>query len=186
MINNFTGQYDFLSNSYECSFYMDDIKYRTVDQACLSSLLRYNWDKEQIRNAPTVADAYILMKDLERNNYADNMDYRYLVLKECLLRKFLCNDELLQKLWGTGDQDINDGTPDNVVGRLLMEIRRKSRSHEYVWAVQIFTLEEEDGVVIGYYKHRDDAERALRSHQDYGSNFPCPLDNSHLIIIELM
>ena len=186
MINNFTGQYDFLSNSYECPFYFDDIKWKTVDQACLASLLRYHWDKEQIRTAPSVGDAYILMKDLERNDYADNMDYRYLILKECLMRKFLCNDELLQKLWDTGDQELLDGTEENVTGRLLMEIRRKSRSHEYVYAVRIFTEDEDDGVIVGYYKHRNDAEQTLRSHKDFGSTLRCPLDNTHLIIIELM
>lgn len=186
MIDNFTGKYDFLSNAYESAFYMNDIKWKTVDQACIASLLRYNWDIEQIRTAESIADALILFKDMERNDYADDMDYRYLVLKECLMRKFICNDELLQKLWGTGDEEIHDNTPENIVGKLLMEIRRKSRCHEYVYAVRIFTLEEEGGVVVGYYKHRDDAEAALRAHKDYGSSFPCPCDNSHLIIIELM
>lgn len=186
VINRFVGEYDFLSNSYKSPIYIDNIKWPTVDQACLASLCRYTWDKEQIRTAKTVGDAFTLMNTLERNDYADDMNYRYLVLKECLLRKFLCNDELLQKLWGTGDAEIQDGSPDNITGRLLMEIRNKSKRGYYVWAVQIFTLEEEDGVVLGYYKHRQDAENALLSHKDYGSNFTCPLDNDHLIIIELL
>lgn len=134
MIDSFSGKYGFLSNFYyhELIFY-DGFYYPTVEHAFQASkTLDYNKRLEiSIANSPSRAK-YIGRSLYLRHSWEN---IKIDIMKDLLIKKFGIH-ELHKKLiatdnkhlvegntWGDHFWGVCKGTGDNVLGRLLMEIR---------------------------------------------------------------
>lgn len=201
VINDFHGEYYFLSNFSNSPLYYNGKLWPTVEHAFQAAKVDDETAKK-ILVAKTPGEA----KRLGRTGtlVVKNWDERRVdVMRNCLLRKFLCNDELLQKLLATGDAELIEGNTwhdnawgdcscdkcknkpgKNMLGQLLMEIREKARNGMYVFAVETDDSAYRSSIK-GYYKNYRDAAQWLSEHYDWYCSNPCAPDDRHLKIIEL-
>lgn len=133
-IDSFTGEYDFLSNFYECNIHYDGLTYSSTEAAYQAAKCQ----DPQMRNVFTRLEpdaAKKLGRSIEVRQ--DWEDVKLPIMRDLLYTKFLLNPKLLQKLLDTGDAELvegntwNDtfwgvcgGVGDNNLGRLLMEVRQ--------------------------------------------------------------
>ena len=145
-INSFQGEYEFLSNFYECPVEYRGITYRNNEaafqaQKCLSAY--------QIEHAEKVfTDERLQFKDLSasdakrlgRSIYlrSDWEDIKVERMKEIVTAKFTQNEDLMQKLLDTGDDYLEEGNTwgdrvwgtvngsgRNLLGQILMDLREE-------------------------------------------------------------
>jgi ribA/ribD-fused uncharacterized protein len=173
----------------------------TVEHAFQAAKCCNDADKEMIRKARTPGEAKRLGRRTKLRT--DWEDVKVDIMRECLLRKFLCNDTLLQQLLNTGTEVLIEGTTwhdnfwgkctcskcvnimgKNMLGRLLMEIRDNYRAGNYIWAVRT-TDNEYHSSIKGYFKERKDAEIWLSKNYDMNCNKPCIPDDFHLLILKV-
>lgn len=199
-IDDFHGKYFFLSNFYNSPIWYKGKLWPTVEHAFQAAKVDDD-TANKILVAKTPGDAKRLGR---QGKMCPNWDtYRITVMRECLQRKFLCNDELLKQLLDTGDEELIEGTTwhdnfwgnctcpkcanitgENMLGKLLMEIRDKARRGMYVWGVWT-TVDEYHGNIHHLFKERKDAEAWLSKNYDWYCTTPCVPDDIHLKIIEL-
>ena len=138
-ITSFTGDYDFLSNSYKSPVEFNGIEYSTVD-ACYWAQ-RPKDDHSRIKFArlkPSRAKAKAI-NSIPRDDWDD---VKVNIMNNILLKKF-GKEELKKKLLDTGNAELinnvsyNDefygvhyGNGENILGKLLMQIRDKIKSEK--------------------------------------------------------
>lgn len=139
MIDSFTGPNRFLSNFYPClvKYNGDDLSYPSVEHAYQAQKTRNVNDQIVICKARTPAEAKRIGRRVKIRS--DWNEVKVGIMRELLLFKF-GHTELLQKLLATGDAELVEGNwwgdrfwgvcggrGENMLGKLLMEVRAKYR-----------------------------------------------------------
>lgn len=132
-IDNFTGQYGFLSNFYPSTVTLDGVRYKTVEHAYQAAKTLDKDERKKVRDADTAATAKKQGRKLPIRPDWDNV--KLAVMEDLLRQKFeepelakaLCDTgtvELIEGNWW-GDQywGVCRGKGFNHLGRLLMRIR---------------------------------------------------------------
>jgi ribA/ribD-fused uncharacterized protein len=201
VINDFHGEYFFLSNFSESPLYYNGKLWPTVEHAFQAAKV-----DEDTANKILVAPTPGAAKRLGRTGTLIFKDWdvrRYNVMKQCLLRKFLTDEALLNKLMATGDAELIEGNTwhdnawgdcscekcknkpgANMLGKLLMEIREKARNHQYVFAVETADSDHNSSIK-GHFKTYADAAKDVVTRKDWGYDEYCVPDDRHILIIEL-
>lgn len=134
-IESFFGRYRFLSNFYPCGMDVAGVRYPTLEHAFQAEKTTNMTEREIIRNAKTPGQAKALGRRVTlRENWNE---IRVDVMRELLWIKF--SDKVLRaELLDTGDAELVEGNTwgdvfwgvckgrgENMLGKLLMEIRTK-------------------------------------------------------------
>lgn len=139
-INEFQGEYRFLSNFWPCYLLYQNVVYPTAEHAYQAAKVDNPEVKTRIRNCPTPADA----KDyLELHKIKPAPEWtigkKLVVMEEILMIKFGGKEPLLTRaLLATGDAPLIEGNTwgdifwgvynnsgDNNLGKLLMKVREE-------------------------------------------------------------
>jgi hypothetical protein len=137
MIDNFHGEYRFLSNFYESPIVFGGKLYPTVEHGYQACKTRNKAQREEIRNAPTPGKAKILGQFCDMRKDWDKIKIPVM----CMWLNFKFEDrELADKLLATGDEElvegntwgdkfwgVCDGVGHNHLGKLLMAKRNELR-----------------------------------------------------------
>ena len=198
-INDFHGEYFFLSNFYESPLWYNGKLWPTVEHAFQAAKVDPE-TAEKIHKAETPGEAKRLGRKGKMRPDWDTI--RFKVMEECLMRKFLCNPDLLQKLMDTGDEELIEGNTwhdniwgdcgcskcqnkpgQNMLGKTLMNIRQWYRDGRYTYAVKLY---DQNGVgeIKWHFKEYADAAKYLAGRKD-GNGEACNPDDRHLLIITL-
>jgi ribA/ribD-fused uncharacterized protein len=138
MIENFENEYFFLSNYFECDFVFRDLNYKSAEHAYQSMKAISKKDAEIIRSAKSPDEAKKLSRTIEIRS--DWSLIKRSLMKEIVKQKFLQNPHLLSSLFDTGYEylieknwwgdiywGICNGTGENQLGKILMELRSELR-----------------------------------------------------------
>lgn len=133
VIDNFDGDYFFLSNYYECPVYFMGHDYKSSEAAYQAQKCPER-AKEFVDLGPD--EAKKLGKTVEIRSDWDSV--KNTIMLVILRQKFFQNDELFEKLVATGDAEliegnwwkdtywgVYEGTGKNMLGKLLMQVRRE-------------------------------------------------------------
>ena len=142
-IDKFENQNFFLSNFYNSPLWYNGELWPTVEHAFQAAKVDDETAK-QILVAKTPGEAKRLGR---RGVMRPDWDTKRIeVMRECLQRKFLCNDELLKRLLATGDEELIEGTTwhdnywgmcgcdrcrgngQNKLGQILMQVREEIKN----------------------------------------------------------
>lgn len=136
-ITRFRGKYSFLSNFYGCSIYYENDRYSSVEQAFQAAKTIDPVERKVIRHSYSPSDAKARGKLVTLR--CDWESYRISIMRDLLMQKF-STPTLRQLLLSTGDAELieeNDhrdkfwgvyrGSGENMLGKLLMEVRLKLR-----------------------------------------------------------
>lgn len=134
MIDSFSGVNRFLSNFYPAIVYMGGVDYPTVEHAFQAAKTDDRKERIQIRLCLTAGQAKRMGRKCTRRDDWD--DVRVMVMKQLLIQKFSVGTVAQRWLLNTGRQKlvegndwndtfwgVCDGEGENMLGRLLMEIR---------------------------------------------------------------
>ena len=136
----FAGKEDVLSNFYPCALYVYGKRFHSTEQA-------YQWRKAMVMGNHEVADKILAAEHANQTKFIANKHFRGVnlnlwttcripVMKQLLRAKARCCERFADELRHTGDRyiaevvprdrfwAIGDGTGKNVMGKLLMELRR--------------------------------------------------------------
>lgn len=140
-IEQFQGEYRFLSNFYPCVVFLKGVQYPTVEHAYQAGKFRYQNVREVIRDCATPGQAKRKAHVLTlAEKYPLTENFRVRLMKRLLRQKFDrdLNPKLYKSLQQTGDADLVEGNRwgdefwgvdlrsgkgRNVLGELLMDIR---------------------------------------------------------------
>jgi ribA/ribD-fused uncharacterized protein len=140
VINDFRGEFSFLSNLYESTIYVDGERYASVEHAYQAHKTLDPWSRKLVREARTSRDAKRLGKSVTlRGDWeAIKVD-----LMRSFVRKKFENPFLRPLLLATGDADLVEGNTwgdtfwgvcrgegQNWLGRLLMEVRDEIKNDD--------------------------------------------------------
>ena len=132
-INQFTGDYEFLSNFYNAPIFFNGLSFQNAEAAFEAQRTDdINARKRFCRLSGNKAKA--LGRRVEER---DNWNYeKEDIMRKIVHEKFKTHNELAQKLIATGDEElinvntwrdsywgISNGSGKNKLGRILMEIR---------------------------------------------------------------
>lgn len=136
MINEFVGEYRFLSNFYPAIVEMDGEIYPTVEHAYQAAKTTIQKIRSQIRSKSTPGGAKRLGDNRKFVTLRPDWEYIRVSTMENLVRQKFQNQDLKAMLVATGDQELvegnswNDtfwgvcrGVGDNNLGKILMKIR---------------------------------------------------------------
>ena len=137
MINEFKGQYYFLSNFYVAPVTWDGITYQNNEAAFQSAKVLDNSLREEF----AVLDPASAKKKGRRVNLRDDWEtVKYNVMYEICLAKFSQNENLKARLLATGDEHLEEGNTwgdkiwgtvngegENNLGKILMRVRAELR-----------------------------------------------------------
>jgi ribA/ribD-fused uncharacterized protein len=145
VINNFDGEYAFLSNFYESPFIYKGITYPTAEHAFQAAKTLNPIEKRRIALAETPGQAKRLGRTCALRG--DWEKIKYTIMTEIVREKFYSSSELANKLLATGDELLEEGNTwhDNIwgncscnkcikivgqnhLGKILMEIRKEIRA----------------------------------------------------------
>jgi ribA/ribD-fused uncharacterized protein len=135
MINEFQGEYRFLSNFFHSPFVWEGKEYATVEHAYQAWKVEPE-HQETIRKSQSAALSKKLGRKFPMREAAKDEQSRILAMYRFLFAKFTQNPELGFKLLETGEQDlvegnhwgdkfwgVCDGEGKNHLGNLLMGLR---------------------------------------------------------------
>ncbi len=140
-IESFFGRYRFLSNFYPCEMDVAGVRYPTLEHAFQAEKTTNMTEREVIRNAKTPGQAKALGRRVTlRGNWNE---IRVDVMRELLGIKF--SDKVLRaELLATKDAELVEGNTwgdvfwgvckgrgENMLGKLLMEIRTQISRNRY-------------------------------------------------------
>jgi ribA/ribD-fused uncharacterized protein len=137
--DGFTGDYRFLSNFWECPFELEGIRWPTSEHAFQAAKAVTIEDIKDVLECVSPGAAKRMGRKITMR--ADWDSVKLEAMRTVLAAKFT-NPDLRQKLLETGDAQIvegnnwNDrfwgvcrGTGQNHLGKLLMELRAKTKNH---------------------------------------------------------
>ena len=141
-IDNFRGDFSFLSNFYEATIYVDGERYRSVEHAYQAHKTLDPWSRRLVRLAPSAAEAKKLGKSVPLRKDWDDVKVD---LMRSFIRKKFENPFLRPLLLATGDVELIEGntfgdtfwgvcrgTGQNVLGKILMEVRNEIKVEDLV------------------------------------------------------
>ena len=143
MINEFRGQYYFLSNFYEAPITYEELTYRNNEAAFQAA--KVTFDRERFVNLDPSAAKALGRKVQLRSDWESVKDN---VMYEVCKAKFSQNEDLKDKLLATGDEYLEEGTTgwhdniwgncscekckdipgENRLGKILMRVREELRN----------------------------------------------------------
>lgn len=136
MINEFRGEYDFLSNFVDCPIEMDGWVYKSVEHA-YQSMKSHDKQWKTYCCDQTNSASDIKVKSKKINIRKDWDSVKYDIMKVCLIQKYNI-EPFRSKLIDTGDDFIMEGNwwgdvywgvdlktnkGENNLGKIIMEIR---------------------------------------------------------------
>jgi len=134
VVDRFTGEFAFLSNFYDSPITLNGFHYRTVEHAFQAMKTKNSSERERIRRASTPGLAKRLGRQVTLRRGWDEM--KIAVMRDLLRLKFSVGTELAEWLCNTGDAELIEGNywgdtfwgvcegeGENMLGKLLMEIR---------------------------------------------------------------
>lgn len=137
-IDCFDGEYAFLSNFYDSPIEKDGIVYPTNEHFFQAMKTLDDEERKRIAAAETPGKAKRMGRSVKLR--PDWEQSKIQIMKEGLTLKFLCHKDLAEKLVATGDVwliegnwwgdtywGVCNGVGHNMLGNLLMEIRRDLR-----------------------------------------------------------
>lgn len=137
VIDSFSKEFGFLSNFYECTFYYEGKKQKSVEHAYQAAKANDPTAKEAIREAATPSLAKKLGKSVQLPS--DWETTKVDIMRELVTKKFE-NPFLKEMLLATGDAELVEGNwwgdrfwgvckgvGQNWLGKILMEVRDQSR-----------------------------------------------------------
>lgn len=142
MIQEFRGNYRFLSNFYESPFQLYGYEWRTSEHCYQAQKAIHFEDFLMIKNAPTPGNAKYLGRHVECAHYFDLT--KLITMKQIVSAKFL-NRNLMIRLLDTGDEELIEGNWHhdsfwgydfkrgfglNHLGRILTDIRTELKYGE--------------------------------------------------------
>lgn len=141
MINEFKGDYRFLSNFFMTDVMFDGQIYPSSEHAYMAAKTTNEAARWLIRNCTSAADAKKAGRQLTLRDGWEGMKQQ--VMRDILMDKFTRNNIIRQKLLDTGDQELIEGNwwgdkiwgvclktnqGQNLLGKTLMEIRGRLRA----------------------------------------------------------
>ncbi len=143
-ITSFKGEFGFLSNFYPHMIVLNGLQYATVEHAYQAMKTQDLNEREFVRCAQTPAKAKSLGRKVTiRPDWEEIKDA---VMLYCLQRKFQTDSPLRVQLLSTGDRELIEnntwgdtywgvckGQGQNMLGQLLMQVRREVR--KTTWGV---------------------------------------------------
>ena len=146
LIDSFTGEYEFLSNFYNCPIEYEGITYLNSEAAFQAAKTLDIKEREEFSNLPpNKAKA----KGRKVNLREDWEEMKFHIMYEIVKNKFLQNPNLLEKLIATGDAELIEGNwwHDNIwgdckcekcanqfktnwLGKILMLVRQEVKNGE--------------------------------------------------------
>ena len=142
-IVSFREKYDFLSNIHPCEIEIDGLAYPSVEHAYQAAKCFRSDEAELIRNAKTARIAYSFGRRVQlRSNWRakrESVMYALLLAKfgNAHLKELLLNTEESEiiaenlyhdRYWGVCQCVLCNGSGDNVLGELLMRVRREIKN----------------------------------------------------------
>lgn len=140
VIDNFSKEFGFLSNFYECTFYHQGKKYGSVEHAYQAAKATDPTTKEAIREAATPSHAKKLGKSVQ---LPSNWETTKVGIMRQLVAKKFENPFLKEMLIATGDAELIEGNwwgdrfwgvckgaGQNWLGRILMDVREQLKKGE--------------------------------------------------------
>ena len=139
-IDRFTGKYRFLSNFWSVTIAFEGHSYRTVEHAFQAAKTYDEEERRRIRAMSNCAEAKQRGKTLDLR--PDWEDMKVKIMRELLRQKFGTEPLKSQLLktgkavliegnwWGDRFWGVCDGKGENMLGRLLMEIRTELRAQK--------------------------------------------------------
>ncbi len=142
IIDSFSGPYFFLSNFYRMPIEYQGAYYRTIAYAFEASKTSNFTRREQIRNAPTMGKARRLGRDILLA--PEWTSSRVPIMRILLELKFSAENQTTRQLlldtkdyhlikgnnWGDTFWGVCEGKGENMLGRLLMNIREEIRAEQ--------------------------------------------------------
>ena len=139
-INQFRGEYAFLSNFYFSPLEYEDEFYATAEHAFQASKTRDEAQRRIIRKAKTPGEAKRLGRTVDLRPEWD--DVKLSIMRDIVFAKFGQSERLKQMLLETGDAKLVEdnkeywGMRNNVgqnhLGKILMEVRKTLKEREDV------------------------------------------------------
>lgn len=179
MINDFHGNYFFLSNFFEYPFWYKGRQWKTVEHAFQAAKCLDAIEQKKIHEAVTPGEAKRLGRKVILIPGWD--DKRIDVMRDCVRMKFLQNDELMQKLLDTGNEYLVEGNTwhdcfwgvcscskcagkfgSNTLGNLLMDLRDNYRNGNFIWVLRD---KQNNGEIVEYYKTKEKALGMMKYYQ---------------------
>lgn len=137
-IDSFSGKHRFLSNFYPCNVEFDMVTYPTVEHAYQAAKTMHHAERRLIEQAGTPGAAKRLGKLVTLRK--DWKRVKIVVMLE-LLRKKFASGAIRDQLLATGDTELTEGNTwgdrfwgvcggigENMLGKLLMQVREELRS----------------------------------------------------------
>lgn len=147
VIDSFSGEYDFLSNFYNCPVEYEGITYLNSEAAFQAAKTLNVEERKEFSNLPPNRAK---QKGREITLRPDWESMKYYIMYTIVQNKFLQNPELSEKLIATGKKELIEGNwwHDNIwgsckcencknkkstnwLGEILMEVREKIQEGEY-------------------------------------------------------
>lgn len=135
MINSFTGKYRFLSNFWPARVTYEGIEYPTTEHAYQAAKTLDVLDRIIISHLTTPGQAKRAGKDIKLREDWEHVKVG--IMRELLQQKFSRHTDLAHLLVDTGDEELVEGNTwgdvfwgvcrgkgQNVLGHLLMEVRK--------------------------------------------------------------
>jgi len=140
-ISSFSGVYDVLSNFYRSTVIFDGGIYATNEHAFQAAKTLINSDRIKIRDAETPNKAKRLGRELKLRE--DWETIKVDIMRKLLEQKFSRGTDNARRLLSTGDEELVEGNKwndtfwgvcegkgENMLGKLLMEVRENLKKVE--------------------------------------------------------
>jgi ribA/ribD-fused uncharacterized protein len=140
MINEFQGEYRFLSNFWPAIVTLDNVRYPSVEHAYMAAKTTDQKTRMKIREQPTAAMAKKLGRSIQLRP-----DWKQIKLgvMESLVRQKFQEIDLKTRLLATNNQEIIEGNTwndtfwgvcrgkgENHLGKIIMKVRNEIRSEQ--------------------------------------------------------
>lgn len=160
-INEFKGQYRFLSNFYMVTCYYESEPYRSSEHAYMAAKTEDLKLREQIAVCPTPAEAKKMGRSIQLRAGWDQM--KYAVMLDILRSKF-SGHAMQALLLGTGDAELIEGNwwgdkiwgvclktnqGQNLLGKALMQVRAEIKTRLLPSITVVNKYHKETGEYIG-------------------------------------
>lgn len=130
-----SGKYSFLSNFYPCTIKIGGTTYGSVEHYYQSEKAKTEEMKKWIRDAPSPYYSKLAGRGVREEDKVGRWELiRVGIMRKALHAKFTQNENLMRKLLETGDAELHEDSPDDMLwgakgedllGKQLMELREQ-------------------------------------------------------------